>query len=92
MKEKNNLVLTKDFSKKLSAIIKEIYGKIKKSAKINTFNDLIKNAKDCLYQAGNIIKKYIMEKTINIEVFNNNNSSNSNISNNNDDIGYKDYN
>ena len=34
-----------------------------------------------------------MEKTINIEVFNNNNNSiNSNISNNNDDIGYKDYN
>ena len=93
MKEKNNLVLTKDFSEKLSAIIKEIYGKIKKSAKIKTFNDLIKNAKECLYQAGNIFKKYTEEKTINIEVFNNNNnSSNSNISSNNDDIGYKDYN
>ena len=96
MKEKNNLVLTKDFSEKLSAIIKEIYGKIKKSAKIKTFNDLIKNAKECLYQAGNIFKKYAEEKTINIEVFNNNNiddnSINSNINNNNDDIGYKDYN
>ena len=70
MKERNNLVLTKDFSSKLSAILKEIYRKIKKKSVLKTYNELVGKAKECLYQGGNIIKRYSVEKTINVEVFN----------------------
>ena len=85
MKERNNLILTKDFSEKLSSILKEIYQKIKKKSMIKTYNDLIAKAKECLYQGGNIIKKYTVEKTVKVEVINNDdNSIKSNFINNND--------
>ena len=71
MKESNNLILSKDFSEKLSTILKEIYRKIKKKSTLKTYNDLITKAKECLYQSGNIIKKYTVEKTINTKVYNN---------------------
>ena len=71
MKERNNLVLTKDFSEKLSTILKEIYRKIKKKSVIKTYNDLIAKSKEWLYQGGNIIKKYTVEKKISVEAINN---------------------
>lgn len=67
MKEKNNLTLTKDFSEKLSEIIKELYRKIKKISSIKTYSDLLAKAKEALYKGDNIIKKYMVEKKINIE-------------------------
>ena len=94
MKEKNNLVLTKDFTEKLSVVLKEIFRKIKKYSKFKTYNELIKKAKECLYQGGNIIKKYTVEKKVNVPVYN----ADDNIfvkSNNNDNINeiiLKDYN
>ena len=67
MKEKINLTLTKDFSEKLSEIIKEVYKKIKKISSIKTYSDLLAKAKEALYKGDNIIKKYMVEKSINIE-------------------------
>ena len=75
MKERNNLILTKDFSEKLSSILKEIYQKIKKKSIIKTYNDLVIKAKECLYQSGNIFKKYSVEKTVQVEVFDNDDNS-----------------
>ena len=95
MKERNNLVLTKAFSEKISTIIKAIYRKIKKKSSIKTFSDLVAKSKECLYQGGNIIKKYMVEKKIKVEMFNNDDISiKSNIHNNinNDEVDAKDYN
>ena len=90
MKERNNLILTKDFSEKLSSILKEIYQKIKKKSIIKTYNDLVTKAKECLYQGGNIIKKYTVEKTVKVEVFNNDDNSIKNNSISNKDVDIKD--
>ena len=95
MKEKNNLVLTKDLTEKLSAILKEIYRKIKKYSKFKTYNELIKRAKECLYQGGNIIKKYTVEKKINVPVYNVDDNFSIKLNNNdinNNDVILKDYN
>ena len=70
MKEVSNLVLSKDFSEKLSTILKEIYRKIKKKSVIKTYNDLITKSKEWLHQGGNIIKKYTVEKKVNSEAIN----------------------
>lgn len=68
LKERNNLTLTKDFSEKLSAVLKEIYRKIKKRSNLKTFSELLAKAKECLYQGGNLIKKYQVEKKINVNI------------------------
>ena len=65
MKERNNLTLTKDLSEKLSAVLKEIYRKIKKHSNLKSFDELLSKAKECL-RGGNIIKKYQVEKKKNI--------------------------
>ena len=67
MKERNNLTLTKDLSEKLSAVIKEIYRKIKKHTNLKSFDELLSKAKECL-RGGNIIKKYQVEKKRNINI------------------------
>ena len=62
MKENSNLRLTKDFSSKLSQVIKEIFRRLKKYSNIKTYDELLKNAKEFLYKGGNIINKYMTEK------------------------------
>ena len=95
MKERNNLILTKDFSEKISTIIKAIFRKIKKKSAIKTFSELVTKAKECLYQGGNIIKKYMVEKKVREEMYINDdlsiisNNSNNNINSN---INIKDFN
>ena len=64
----DKLGLTKDFSEKLSAVLKEIYRKIKKRSNLKTFSELLAKAKECLYQGGNLIKKYQVEKKINVNI------------------------
>ena len=93
MKERNNLVLSKDFSEKLSTILKEIYRKIKKKSEIKTYNDLMIKSKEWLYQGGNIIKKYTIEKKINVEVINNDDNyvKINSLKNNGKESGSKDY-
>ena len=65
MKERNNLTLTKDLSEKLSAVLKEIYRKIKKHSNLKSFDELLSKAKECL-RGGNIIKKYQVKKKTNV--------------------------
>ena len=65
MKERNNLTVTKDLSEKLSAVLKEIYRKIKKHSNLKSFDELLSKSKECL-RGGNIIKKYQVEKKTNI--------------------------
>ena len=95
MKERNNLVLSKDISQNLSTVLKEIYRKIKKKSVIKTYSDLMTKAKEWLYQGGNIIKKYTVEKKINYQVINNDDNYiiiNSLKNNNDNELYSKDYN
>ena len=96
MKETNNLTLTKDFSQQLSEILKEVYRTIKKNPNIKTYNDLLAKARESLYSGDNIIKKYMVEKIVNVEVSKKDDDDDIGVKNNSknnvDNVGLKDYN
>ena len=61
-KESSNLNLTKDFSLKLSYVLKEIFRRVKKYSNIKTYDEFLVNAKEFLYKGENIINIFMVEK------------------------------
>ena len=96
MKESNNITITTDFSQKLSVILKDIYQKIKKNQNIKTYKDLLVKAREALYKGDNIIKKYFVDKIVNVEVVKVDNDDDITVKNSSmnimNDIGVIDYN
>ena len=62
--ENSAVTLTKELSKKLSTIIKEIYRKIKKQSKYKTYNELIEETKNSNFETDDVLKKYNNQKNV----------------------------
>ena len=62
--ENSAVTLTKELSKQLSTIIKEIYRKIKKQSKYKTYNELIEETKNSNFETDDVLKKYSNQKNV----------------------------